>query len=292
MNIELVTIGTELLLGFTVDTNGAEIARALSAGRRHASSAAPRWPTARTAIRDGRERRRSRAPAPCITTGGLGPTRDDITKRIVADLFGAPLEFDEAIWAALLERFARARPDAGRRATGARPRCRGARRCCRNRWGTAPGLWLEGAPGLVDHAARRAGRDAQAARARGRAPARRAARRARSSARASCAPPASPSRRSPSGMGEIEREVAPLSLAYLPGLDGVDLRLTAWSLPPDEADARLRPRRELLRERAGDIVYGEGDDDLAALVLDARAARGAADRRRPSRAPAGWWARG
>ena len=29
MNIELVTIGTELLLGFTVDTNGAELARAL-----------------------------------------------------------------------------------------------------------------------------------------------------------------------------------------------------------------------------------------------------------------------
>ena len=31
MNVELVTIGTELLLGFTVDTNGAEIARALAA---------------------------------------------------------------------------------------------------------------------------------------------------------------------------------------------------------------------------------------------------------------------
>jgi molybdopterin-biosynthesis enzyme MoeA-like protein len=31
MNIELVTIGTELLLGMTVDTNGAEIARSLAA---------------------------------------------------------------------------------------------------------------------------------------------------------------------------------------------------------------------------------------------------------------------
>jgi nicotinamide-nucleotide amidase len=31
VNVELVTIGTELLLGFTVDTNGAEIARALAA---------------------------------------------------------------------------------------------------------------------------------------------------------------------------------------------------------------------------------------------------------------------
>ena len=31
MDVELVTVGTELLLGFTVDTNGAEIGRALAA---------------------------------------------------------------------------------------------------------------------------------------------------------------------------------------------------------------------------------------------------------------------
>ncbi len=47
MNIELVTIGTELLLGFTVDTNGAELARALSAAgvtvvRRTSVSDSPR----------------------------------------------------------------------------------------------------------------------------------------------------------------------------------------------------------------------------------------------------------
>jgi nicotinamide-nucleotide amidase len=70
-------------------------------------------------------------------------------------------------------------------------------------------------------------------------------------------------------MGDIEREVAPLSLAYLPGLEGVDLRLTAWNLPADEAERRLQVAGALLRERAGSHVYGEGDEDLAALVLDA-----------------------
>ena len=80
-------------------------------------------------------------------------------------------------------------------------------------------------------------------------------------------------------MGEIEREIAPLTLAYLPGLDGVDLRLTAWRLPPDEADRRLAPRRDLLRERGGEHVYGEGDADLAALVLEAARSRRAPDRR-------------
>jgi nicotinamide-nucleotide amidase len=69
-------------------------------------------------------------------------------------------------------------------------------------------------------------------------------------------------------LGEIDAEVAPLTLAYLPGFDGVDLRLSAWSLPADEADARLAAGAVLLRERAGACAYGQGDDDLAALVLE------------------------
>jgi nicotinamide-nucleotide amidase len=75
-------------------------------------------------------------------------------------------------------------------------------------------------------------------------------------------------------LGEIERDVAPLTLAYLPGFDGVDLRLSAWSLPAGEADGRLERGAALLRERAGGSAYGEWDDDLAALVLErARAQR-------------------
>ena len=44
-------------------------------------------------------------------------------------------------------------------------------------------------------------------------------------------------------MGEIEREIAPLTLAYLPGVEGVDLRVTAWGMDPAEADRRLRSAR-------------------------------------------------
>ena len=105
MNIELVTIGTELLLGFTVDTNGAELARALSAMgvtvvRRTSVSDSPE--AIQDAVRSGLQR-----TGAVLTTGGLGPTRDDISKRVVAELFGAPLDFDERVWAALVERFAR-----------------------------------------------------------------------------------------------------------------------------------------------------------------------------------------
>jgi nicotinamide-nucleotide amidase len=75
-------------------------------------------------------------------------------------------------------------------------------------------------------------------------------------------------------LGHIEREIAPVSLAYLPGLEGVDLRLSAWEVSADEADRMLRGAAELVRGRAGEHVYGEGESDLAELVLEAARARG------------------
>ena len=139
MNIELVTIGTELLLGLTLDTNGAEIARSLAGLGVRVSR--------RTAVADRAEDIRDAVSAALdrtgavLTTGGLGHTRDDITKKVVADLFGAPLEFDESVWANLLERFARLerKPAAANRSQAEVPR--GAT-ILRNRWGTAPGVWL------------------------------------------------------------------------------------------------------------------------------------------------------
>jgi nicotinamide-nucleotide amidase len=146
MNIELVTIGTELLLGMTVDTNGAEIARALaSQGVRvtRRTSVADREDEIRDVVREALHR-----TGAVLTTGGLGPTSDDITKKTVADLFSAPLEFDDTVWAGLLDRFARLerKPAESNRSQAEVPR--GAT-VLKNRWGTAPGLWLEGAPGLV-----------------------------------------------------------------------------------------------------------------------------------------------
>ena len=270
MNIELVTIGTELLLGFTVDTNGAELARALSAAgvtviRR--TSVSDNADAIREAVRDGLER-----TGTVITTGGLGPTRDDISKHAVAELFGVPLEFDEGVWGALVERFARIGrvPVESNRSQAEVPR--GAT-VLRNRWGTAPGLWIQGAPGLVimlpgvpgemrkllEHEVvpRLAGRaDGRVIRSR--------------LVRTTGIPESTLAER----MGEIEREIAPLSLAYLPGLDGVDLRVSAWQLPPDEADARLAAAAALLQERGAEYVYGEGEADLAELVLDAARRRG------------------
>jgi competence/damage-inducible protein CinA-like protein len=264
MNIELVTIGTELLLGITLDTNAAEIARALAAHgvrvTRHASVA-----DRPDEIRDAVSEALARTGA-VLTTGGLGPTRDDITKKVVADLFHATLEFDETVWATLLERFARLErtPAASNRSQAEVPR--GAT-VLRNRWGTAPGLWLEGAPGLaimlpgVPHEMRRLLENEVVPRlvTRGSGLVIRSL-----VVRTSGIPESSLAER----LGDIEQDIAPLSLAYLPGLEGVDLRLSAWNLESGDADRRLRHAADLLQARAGEWVYGEDETDLAALVLD------------------------
>ena len=77
-----------------------------------------------------------------VTTGGLGPTSDDNTREAVARVLGLPLEFDPAAEAAILQRFQRAQ----RAMTiDDRKQCyrpRGAQ-LLRNRFGTAPGIYLE-----------------------------------------------------------------------------------------------------------------------------------------------------
>lgn len=269
MHIELVTIGNELLLGFTVDSNGAEIARALSelgvdVVRRTAVPDRPRDIT--TAVAEGLRR-----TGAVLTTGGLGPTRDDVSKAAVAELYGMDLEFDDTVWSDIVARFARVQraPAASNRGQAQVPR--GAT-VLRNQWGTAPGLWLEGPLGLtvmlpgVPSEMRKLLQlevlPRLAARASG-AVVRSLLVRTTAIAESALA----------ERLGEIEREIAPLSLAYLPGTEGVDLRITAWSLEPADADRRLRAAAALARGRAGEHVYGEGDADLAAIVIDR--ARGA-----------------
>jgi len=90
MNAEILCVGTELLLGDTVNTNAAFIARGLASlgiGCYYQS-----------VVGDNAERLKqsvdlafSRADM-VITTGGLGPTYDDITKETLADCFGLEME--------------------------------------------------------------------------------------------------------------------------------------------------------------------------------------------------------
>lgn len=270
MQVELVTIGTELLLGFTVDTNSAFLGRTLAdAGvrvvRRTAVADQP------AAIEDAVAAALARTGA-VITTGGLGPTRDDMTKRVVAGLFGWPLRLDEAIWADLTARWQRM----GRAISDAN-RCQAevpeGAVVLPNRWGTAPGLWLEGPRGLVvmlpgvPREMRKLVEHEVVPRLRARG----GDRVIRSAVLRTAGIPESSLA---AKVGPHEDALAPLSLAYLPGTTGVDLRLTAWDLPAAEADRRLAAGMATLQALAGEHAYGTGEEDLAASVLDALRAAG------------------
>jgi competence/damage-inducible protein CinA-like protein len=98
---EIITIGTEILLGEIVDTNTRYIARAL----RGLGVDLYRTIT----IGDNVERiaeaiRNSMARADIvITTGGLGPTVDDPTREAVARAFDVETEFREELWGQIVE---------------------------------------------------------------------------------------------------------------------------------------------------------------------------------------------
>jgi len=77
-----------------------------------------------------------------ITTGGLGPTTDDITKRVIADFFGSELVFDEAVWKQVQTLFAARHlptPQINRNQAMV-PK---GFQALRNERGTAPGLFFE-----------------------------------------------------------------------------------------------------------------------------------------------------
>jgi nicotinamide-nucleotide amidase len=284
MDCELLTVGTELLLGFTVDTNAADAGRALAE-----AGIGVRW---RATVGDDPDAVREAVAAALartgavIVSGGLGPTRDDLTRDAVAALFGRRLVRDAALLQALEERFLRLgrgpMPESNRRQADVPD---GAA-ILPNRWGTAPGLWLEderglavllpGVPaemrGLLEHEViprlvRRHEGAAPPAGAGGAG----GVIRSRLLRTTGISESALADR-----VGDISKLVGPgMTVAWLPAPEGTDLRLTAWHLPPDVADAELAKAAGALRPRLGAHCYGEGAVDLAALVLGELERRGA-----------------
>ncbi|MCA9541228.1 MAG: damage-inducible protein CinA, partial [Myxococcales bacterium] len=96
MRIELLNIGDELLDGTIVDTNSTWLADALH-GKGLSIARATRLPDRLDVIADELRAIAARADV-CITTGGLGPTTDDLTVDALAVAAGAELRFDEAVW--------------------------------------------------------------------------------------------------------------------------------------------------------------------------------------------------
>src|SRR5690606_39033594 len=90
VNAEIISVGTELLLGQIVDTNSAEISQRLAElGINVYFHSSVGDNPVRLAMALSTALTRSDV---VIVTGGLGPTEDDITKEALAGVTGRPLE--------------------------------------------------------------------------------------------------------------------------------------------------------------------------------------------------------
>src|SRR5215213_8696854 len=102
MNAIILSVGDEVVLGQTVDTNSAWISRQLAAVgcdvRAHVTV-----PDDQHAIERALRESAGRFDF-MIVTGGIGPTEDDLTRQALAAVMGVPLDLNDA-WLARLEKF-------------------------------------------------------------------------------------------------------------------------------------------------------------------------------------------
>ncbi|MGQ0767018.1 MAG: competence/damage-inducible protein A [Gemmatimonadota bacterium] len=264
MNVEIVTIGDELLLGLTIDTNGAWLARELGA----AGVGVPR----RSSVGDDAAAIIDEVAAALdrtgmvITTGGLGPTADDRTKPAIAAVFGREMAFHEGSWERLRALWReRGRPGEPPEANRQQVMIPAGAEILPNERGTAPGLlvresgrWVAMLPGVPSEMKSMFTRELLP-RLIGRA--------ARVIRSATLRTTGIAESQLPSRLGDLASSVGGLNLAYLPGREGVDLRLTVHDKAPDEADRILAEGLDLLANRLGAVVYGSGSQDLAEALL-------------------------
>ncbi|MEM9822050.1 MAG: competence/damage-inducible protein A [Bacteroidota bacterium] len=263
MNAHIVTIGDEILIGQIVDTNSAWMAQQLnlqgirvqqiqSIGDTHEEIIA--------AIQEGFTK-----SDVVFFTGGLGPTKDDITKKAIADYFKVGMDFHPPTFDRIEKMFAKW----GRSMTEAhREQCYMPQNALimTNRMGSAPGMWFEqgdhilvSMPG-VPYEMKYLMENEVLPRLRERFPGKPIA------------------HRTVLTVGEGESRIAKMitdfeenlpahiKLAYLPGLGIVRLRLTAKGDSQAAIEKDLDAKVEELNALLPDYIFGYGTTTLEAAV--------------------------
>ena len=261
MRAEILTIGSEILNGTTVDTNSAYLARRLNelgiACQKRVS--VPDDPI----LLQEAFRLALQSSDLLLVTGGLGPTLDDITIEMLAESLNKPLVRDAAVEQRVRTFYRRRNRklthDALRQALlpeGSQPLF--------NSLGTAPGVWLSlprtlvvalpGVPGEM----KAIFEDEVLPRLR--------------------QIPERPAIESitlrTAGIVELQIEHAlrkigipkEVSVGLYPQLKTVDVRISCTAPTPEEAQKCIRPLVDKLAQRLGDAVYGTGEDKIEAVI--------------------------
>jgi len=140
LKAEIITIGDEILIGQVVDTNSAWLGQELNPlgwDITRITTISDQADEIKNAISDS-----SKRADMVIVTGGLGPTKDDVTKKTLCEHFGVELVFDETayknverIFNFLKRPVTQVNKDQALIPANAK--------ALHNNFGTAPGLWIE-----------------------------------------------------------------------------------------------------------------------------------------------------
>lgn len=264
MRVQIITVGDEILIGQVIDSNsawigrllnlhGARIERIVSIGDSHEqiiAAIAGALPQADVVL----------------MTGGLGPTKDDITKKAIADFFDVEMTFSQDTYDRIIRIFGQL----------GRPLSEAHRLQCfmpanaallHNKMGTAPGMWFEceggkvlvsmpGVPYEMEYLMEKE----VLPRLRQKFPGRPIGHRTIRTA------------------GEGESRIAErldafenalpegMKLAYLPNLGQVRLRLTYSAATEAALNAALDAKAAELEALLPDIAFGRGEDDLEVVL--------------------------
>jgi nicotinamide-nucleotide amidase len=264
VNVESLSIGTELLLGQIVNTNAADIATRLAdSGLTHIRQSVVGDNALRMEAAIAEAIGRSDA---LVITGGIGPTADDITREAVAAVAGVPLTFDEqyademrAPWVRRGREFPESNLRQACRPEGAEP--------IENPKGSAPGFrieidgcWIFALPGVPVEM--RAMLDNQVMPF------------LRSLGNKDAAVVVS---RVIHTWGMSEAEVGEFlddlfhgsdnpTVAFLASAGVIKVRLTARAATEDDARALIRPLEDVVRERLGDRVFAVDGETIEQII--------------------------
>ncbi|MDX1940901.1 MAG: competence/damage-inducible protein A [Saprospiraceae bacterium] len=140
MTVHILTVGDEILIGQIIDTNSAWMAQQLNLiGARVVK---------KTSVGDTLDAIQNGIRAALIEadillmTGGLGPTKDDITKKAIADFFGVELVFDQPTYDRIVHMFEK-RNIPIRESHRIQCFMPSNAMLLENKMGTAPGMWFE-----------------------------------------------------------------------------------------------------------------------------------------------------
>ncbi|MDE6097303.1 MAG: CinA family nicotinamide mononucleotide deamidase-related protein, partial [Muribaculaceae bacterium] len=272
MDFSIIVIGDEILLGQVTDTNSGFIARTL---------APDGWNLRRILTTGDKPESILQAINICmadsplvITTGGLGPTKDDLTKAVMMQRFGGELRRDNEVTENIRRVFSlRGLPMNPLTADQALvpTSCR----VIQNRFGTAPLMWFEEAghvlvamPGVpFETEGMISGEAGEAIRSHFRADSYSAHHTVLASGITESA--------LASSLETFEASIEPNGhLAYLPSPGYIRLRLDVTAPSPDEAQQLIQPMSELLKTRLGSHLLYDGDSTPAEMVIDLLRRRG------------------